>query len=790
MIGHTLGHYRILEKIGGGGMGVVYRARDERLERDVALKVLPSGALADESARKRFRKEALALSQINHPNIATVFDFDSQDNTDFLVMEFVSGATLAEKIGARPLAEKDVVSLGLQVAEALEEAHARGIIHRDLKPANIIVNEKGRAKVLDFGLAKLLRPVSHEAETLATVTETQAGSAAGTLPYMAPEQLRGEAVDGRTDLYAAGAVLYEMATAQRPFPETQVPLLINSILNRAPEPPRALNAHVSAGLESIIRRALEKDPGRRYQSAREFAADLERLSVGALAAGRAPGPRPFRHPLFALAGAAAGVIILLLAFNVGGWRAKLSGPGRSLHIESLAVLPLDNLSRDPEQDYFAEGMTEALITDLAKIGALKVISRTSVMQYKGTTKPLPQIGRELNVDAVVEGSVQRSGSRVRITAQLIEAKTDRHLWAESYERDMRDVLGLQSEVARAIAGEIQIKVTPQEKSRLAGARPVNPEAHEAYLRGRFYWNKRPLGVQKGLEYFHQAIEKDPTYAVAYAGLADSYSALGAWEMGALAPKEAYPKAKEAAEKALELDESLAEAHASRGFAALNFDWDWSGAERELKRAIALNPNFANGHHWYSHYLTAMGRTEESLTESQRALELDPLDVLINAHLAWHYIYARQYDQALAQSGKVIEMDANSFWGHFFKGWALGGKHKYRKAIPELQKAREISGGAKFALAALGHAYALAGRKREAQELLDQLNEQSKHGYVGAYNIALIHLGLGENDRAFEWLDKAYEERSNWLSYVKVEPRLDPLRSDPRFNELVRRIGFP
>ena len=496
MVGKTLSRYRILAKLGAGGMGEVYRAHDERLQRDVALKVLPAHTLADEAARKRFRKEALALSKLNHPNIATVHDFDTQDGVDFLVMEYVAGATLAKRITDGALPEKEVAQLGIQIAAALEEAQEKGVVHRDLKPGNVMVTPKGQAKVLDFGLAKLVRPLD---DTAATMSLTETPAAAGTLPYMSPEQLQGKPVDVRTDLYALGAVLYEMGTGQRAFPERESHRLITAILHETPQTPRALNREVSAGLESIIFKALEKDPERRYQSARELRVDLDRLS----------GPEPF-----------------------------VVAPRRR---ESIAVLPLANLSGDPEQDYFADGMTEALITELGKIGALRVISRRSVMRYRGSDKSLPEIARELDVETVVEGSALRSGDRVRITAQLIHAATDSQLWAERYERNLRDILALQGEVTTAIAREINVKLTPQEQARLASARPVNPEAHEAYLKGRFLLSRfSPEHLDTALEYFELALEKDPHYAKAYAGISTTWNGRGQW--GGVPPREAWPRA--------------------------------------------------------------------------------------------------------------------------------------------------------------------------------------------------------------------------------------------------------
>ncbi len=752
MIGQRLGHYRIVEKIGAGGMGEVYRAHDERLERDVALKVLPAGTLADEQARKRFRKEALALSKLNHPHIATVFDFDTQDGTDFLVMELVEGVTLSDKLAVGPLPEKEISRLGGQVAEALEEAHEQGVVHRDLKPGNIKVTPKGQVKILDFGIAKLLRPVSATATT-ESFTETQ--GVVGTLPYMAPEQLRGQAVDARTDIWALGVLLYEAARGERPFQGQTGYELSSAILREAPAP-----LPVPGALRAVIERCLEKEPGERYQRASEVRAVLE-----ALQSEIAPVPAASR-------------------------RRRSSGRVRRVgrrRIRVLAVLPLENLSGDPEQDYFTDGMTEALIADLAKIGALRVISRTSVMQYKGARKPLPEIARELNVDAVVEGSVLRVGERARITAQLIEATTDQHLWAESYERDLHDVLTLQREVARAIAQEIKITLTPREKAHLASARAVHPEALELYLKGRYHWNRRTQeGFDRSIEYFQQALELDANYALAYAGLADTYASLAIW--GRLPIKAVLPKAKAAALKALELDNTLGEAHAVLAYLASTYEWDWSTAEREYKRAIDLSPSDATVHYMYAwNFLHPMGRHKESVAEARRARELDPLSIPINVGLGRLYHRAGQYENAIEEYRKALELDPDAVYAQWALGVAYVQTGMYEEAIATFLKRKVPTAGSNWAL---GYAYGVSGKRGEARKVLNSLLQRRNQGHVPPTMIAIVHVGLGEKDKAFEWLEKAYEERDDWLTSLKVEPWLDPLRSDLRFHSLLHRMNFP
>ncbi len=788
LLGQTLSHYRITEKIGAGGMGDVYRAHDEHLDREVAIKVLRPGTLTDEHSRKRFHKEALALSRLSHPHIATIHDFDTQQGTDFLVMEYIPGVSLSEKLAGGPLPEKEVLRLGVQLAEGLSAAHEHGVVHRDLKPGNLRVTGDGWLKILDFGLAKLRHPVAESGAT-ESLTETQA--TAGTVPYMAPEQLLGGEIDARTDIHAAGAVLYEMATGRRPFAEVERLQLVGAILHKTPPPPSAVNPAVSAELDRIIGKCLEKEPGNRYQSARELAIDLRRLQAPARTSETVSivaGKKWERWKLGAAVAAVSALVAMVIGFNAGRIRERFARPP-SAPIQSIAVLPLANLSHDPEQEYFADGMTEALITELSQISSLKVISRTSVMHYKGSSEPLPQVARELNVNGIVEGSVLRSGDRVRITAQLIQAPSDTHLWAKSYERDLRDVLRLQSEVAQAIANEIKAKVTPQEQARLARAHLINPEAHEAYLNGRYYWNLRTEeGLKKGMEYFQQAIEKDPDYALAYAGLADSYVVLTEW--GLMAPKEGFPRAKAAASKALEIDETLAEAHVPLAAAKYGYEWDWAGGERELRRAIELNPGYASAHQWYAEYLSYTGRHNEAIAEIKRAQELDPLSPMVNQLVGGLLIFARRYDDAIAELRRTLELNPEFYPAHMNLGYAYGQQKHYAEAISEYQKAIALQEGNPGLKAKLARAYALSGKRREALKIASDLRQLSKQRYVSAYDAAQIYTALGDFDRAFVLLEKAYQEHASFLMLLQVEPANDPLRSDPRFQDLLRRMNFP
>lgn len=791
MIGHTLGHYRILEKIGAGGMGEVYRAEDLHLARDVAIKVLPAGMLADEAARKRFRKEAEALSKLNHPNIQIVHDFDTQEGLDFLVVEFVPGPTLAEKLGAGALPEKEVASLGSQMAAALEEAHERGVVHRDLKPGNIKVTPKGQVKVLDFGLAKLLKPFT---ETATTESFTQTHQAAGTLPYMAPEQLRGERADARSDLWAAGAVLYEMAAGQRPFPETQGPRLIDSILHQAPTPPSALNRRLSPELQNIILKCLEKNPESRYQSAKELVVDLRRLSAPSP---YAPSPQApawgrlmSRRWALALALVALpGLLAVLFAFDIGGLRARLVA-SPAPRIQSLAVLPLKNLMGDPEQDYFVEGMHEALITELSKISALKVISRTSAMRYKDTDKAMPQIARELKVEGLIEGSVLRGGDQVRITVQLVHGPTDRHLWAENYQREMRGILALQSEVARAIAREVEVKLTPQEQTRLASARPVNPEAYEAYLRGKFqfriYDGTGERRTEAAIQSFERATALDPEFALAHAALAEAYIS----KFFSIDPNPEWEqKGSMHVERALSLDPNLAAAYKARG------DLVWTLANhfpheraiQDYRKALALKPSLAEAHFALGSVYMHIGLLEKSLDEFQAAVALDPNSPDARYRIPRIYLYQQRYQAVLAEFERSPDFPAAWQWQKVLALFYMGRKSEALVLAEELKRQlprqEDITSTYAILLAATDR------RQKAEQEIQIAIRsgQGRSHFHHAAYNIASAYSLMGKKRLASEWLERTAKEGLPCYPLFEKDPNLNPLRQDREFAAFLARV---
>jgi serine/threonine-protein kinase len=741
--GTSLGRYRLVERIGQGGMGEVWKAHDANLDRVVAIKVLLRGTLSDATARDRFRREALLLSRLSHPGVATIFDFDAQGGHDFLVMEYVPGGTLESRLGTGPLPLESLLGWGAAIADALQNAHQNGILHRDLKPGNVLLTAEGLPKILDFGLALLLTGGK------TTGRMTQVGTIIGTLPYMAPEQLFGEADDARTDVYALGIMLFEMATGRLPFVKDRPEALMFEIINNAPPSVRSIRPEAPEALDRLVAECLQKDPPRRPASAAAVGETLRRIRDGAPVA---PSALP-----------------------------------ASTAIRAIAVLPFRNVSQAPAQEYFADGMTEAIISDLARIRALRVISRTSAMKYKGTTRSLPEIARELNVDAVLEGSALLVGKRVRVSVQLVAARSDETLWADRYDRELEDVLGLQSELAETVAREIAIQLTPTEATQLAKREPVNPEAHLEYLKSRHsYYAASPQAVEVGLRHARRALELDPGLATAWSALADCH-ALRATR-GMAPPAEAFAEATAAAMKALEFDPSLAEAHAALGVIR-SHSGDLAGGLRALQRAIELNPGLGMAHDRLGRVLYSYGRHAEAIVAMHKAVSLDPLSMLIRTGAGDAHYFAREYEKSVVHYRMALELDPRFDGAHTDLARSLEALGLFDEARAEYEEGRRLSGGVAGPSFGLAHLEAASGNTAEARRLLAELTEARARRVVSAWGIAAVHASLGEVDEAFRWLDIAVAERASGLILLRVHPRLDPIRSDPRYDALVRRLGL-
>ncbi len=739
-------------------MGEVYRARDTKLKRHVAIKILPDAFAHDLERVGRFQREAEVLASLNHPNIAAIYDLQEADRYPFLVLELVEGLTLAERIRQGPLPIDETLMVAKQICEALEAAHQKGIIHRDLKPANIKITPGGQVKVLDFGLAKIA--VSPDATSEAsTAVPTRAGVVLGTVAYMSPEQVRGEELDPRTDLFSLGAVLYEMVTGRLSFPGYTSAVVFNAILEKTPTPSSRSNTHLPDEFERIIAKALEKDREIRYQHASEMRADLTRL----------------KREIDSRRNAAQTV---------------LRSPARRARkaIDSLAVLPFTNSAADPDVEYLSDGLTETIINTLSQLPKLKVMARSTVFRYKGQDMDPRRVGAELNVRAVLVGRVLQARDALSVGAELVDVTDGSQLWSGQYKTKLADIFKVQDDISREIGYGLRLRLSGDEKKQLSKRYTESLEAYQLYLQGIYYWNKyTPDGLNKAIACFERSIATDLTYALPYTGIADCYVMLS-W-ISEVAPIESFPKAKIAASKALQLDSKLAGAHTSLAIASLFYDWDWSAAEKKFKQAIGLNPNYATAHHFYAWHLTMMGRTSEALGEIREAQERDPLSLMINATAAFTLYCARRYEEAIKQFRKTIEMDPTFFRAHFLLNLVYQRKGMYEEAIAEGQKAVSLSGRSAESLGVLGGTYAAAGKKSEAMSILAELQDLSKQRYVSPFDFAVFYLTLGENDRAFEWFEKAFEERSSRLILLRNEPLFDRFRSEPRLQALMRRIGF-
>src|SRR5712692_8431786 len=827
--GTKLGRYEIRSKIGAGGMGEVYLAQDTKLDRKVALKILPAEVAAHPDRMRRFVQEAKAASALNHPNIITIHEIDDTDSGHIIATEFIDGETLRQHIRKAPLKLGDVLDVSAQIASALSAAHAAGIIHRDIKPENVMLRRDGIVKVLDFGLAKLTERMSPDAVDTEAPTrvpiKTETGVVMGTAVYMSPEQARGLQVDARTDIFSLGILIYEMVAGRLPFEGSNSNEILASILNdKEPLPLARFARDVPAELERIVTKALRKRRDERYQTTKdllldlkalkqelEFTAKLERsaprlspatssvtqcgttidqLAVSTSEASKFhPTPsaeylitRLQRHKL------AAAVVLVAIAAAIAGLAAYLHARNTEVAIDSIAVLPFVNQNRDPDTEYLSDGLTESIINSLTQLPSLRVSPRSSVFQYKGKDTDPIKIGHDLGVRAVLTGRMLQRGDNLMVSAELLDVRDNKQLWGEQYNRKLADALAVQQEISREISERLRTKLTGEEQKQLTRRETTNAEAYQFYLKGRYYWNKRTAdNIRKAIEQFQQAADKDPNYALAYVGLADSYSLL---EFYAGTPaSETSPKAKAFAERALQLDNSLAEAHTSLGYAYEEL-WQWEKAEEEFKRALKLNPNYPTAHHWHGNVLLDTGRFDEALIEAKRAQELDPLSLAISQNVSQTYLARGDVNSAIVAARKIIELDPRYPRGHMYLGFAYLKQGNYADANAELRKAVDLPERDRSVPGALGYGYAVSGRRVEALAILKELEEKyGRHEAVGQ-DLAAVYAGLGDKDQAFAWLEKDFQARSGLLPRVRWYVPYESLRSDPRYTDLLRRMGLP
>src|SRR5215471_17847312 len=821
-VGTRLRHYEIRSQLGTGGMGEVYLAEDTRLQRSVALKILPTDLAASRDRMRRFKQEATAAAKLNHPNIAHVYEIGEGDGVNFIAMEYVDGATLREKIHHEQTELRKLLRYLQQVAEGLAKAHTAGIVHRDLKPDNVMITRDGYAKILDFGLAKLTEqtgpknsePGQEEAPTAVMQPPlSRPGSVMGTVGYMSPEQAQGKRVDHRSDIFSFGCILYEAATGQRAFESESTIDTLHKIVHAPVRLVKDVNPAAPADLTRIVRRCLAKDPDERYQWIKDAAIELRDVrrelegaeeldttvppgSVGSTISSETAGGATASGAHVSTATAsikqhklATVIVLAALVLAAAGLAAYLHAPNTEVAIDSIAVLPFVNQNRDPDTEYLSDGLTESIINSLTQLSSLRVSPRSTVFQYKGKdTDPL-KVGHDLGVRAVVTGRMMQRGDSLIVGAELLDVRDNKQVWGEQYNRKLADALAVQQEISREISERLRTKLSGEEQRQLTRRDTSNPEAYSFYLKGRYYWNKRTAeNISKAMEQFQQAADKDPTFALAYVGLADCY--IVAEEYSGTPASETIPKAIAFAQRALQLDGSLPEAHTSLAF-AYHQQWQWEEAEAEFKHSIELNPNYATAHHWYSLHLNDTGRFDEALTEIKRAQQLDPVSVIIALNLAQAYINQGNFDAAIEQSKRLLDLDPNFPRGHETFGMVYLAQGHYAEAIAQLQQAVDLSARRdRRPLRTLGYAYAISGRRAEALAILKGLQEKYEGHEASPIDLACIYAGLGDKDQAFAWLEKAFQDHSSRLGRTRWETGFESLRSDPRYADLMRRMGVP
>jgi len=767
--GTQLGPYRIVSPIGKGGMGEVYRAQDDRLEREVAIKVLPTELAEDPEALRRFEREAKALAALSHSNILSIYDVGHEDRVSYVVTELLEGDTLRTSLQNGALSPEKFVAISIAVAEGLGAAHSKGVIHWDLKPENIFLTADGHVKILDFGLARRFKT---GASSTVSQLETATNVVAGSVPYMSPEQAMGDAVDSRTDIFSFGCVLYEMASGKRPFAGKSMAEILVALLQQDPPP---LN-EISHDLQQLIAHCLDKNRDHRFQSAVELANALKSLDTGASVTTVTRIPKKSHLLRWSLA---------ILAFVIAAL-AYIFVPRPSGQIESIAVLPFANVTGDAETDYLTDGIPETIINRVSQLPNVKVVSRTAAFRYKGKEMDAGKIGRELNVQAVLVGRVQQRGENLSISTELIDTKDDTQLWGEQYNRKLSDILSLQDEIAREISENLKVKLTGSQRAKLAKPETTNSEAYQLYLKGRYHFYKfTEEGLTKSIPYFQQAIAKDPAYALAHSGLAGAYFVLG---INYWPPADAFPKAKEEATKAAELDDAIGTVHNMLGVAKLFGDWDWEGARREFERALELNPSLADPHDLLAYYWLVTGNPEQGIQEVKKALELEPYGLVLNADFALALALSGRYDESIRQSRTTLEIDPQNPNVYLIMGIAYVEKGMYADAIVAIEKAKSIEQNSEI-LGRLGNAYARAGERTKALEVLNEFFLLASKKYMAPYGPAMIYCGLGQNEKALEWLEKAYRERTPWLIWIAVDPVFAPLHKEPRFQQILTNMNL-